>query len=240
MRYTWPLLLLLCSGFVPVQGQTPQTVLRQWYAAQREAEAVYTFLEVKESTQLRVEGPSGKMETRMVAQISGVPGTMDVERSIEQMFFNNRPVPQAKFETEEQRRYHMVGVGLRAFMQSALFPQRLLARMRPISPIQREQIDGTLYWRFEMEPRREMRAVERLTVWFAPDDLRLHQIRLVLNRRHNNQPLVVTTTYTRLNSLDLPASRITEGTTRRKRRGKLFTHLFEMRVTFSDYHLTSE
>lgn len=180
----------------------------------------------------------GQQETFIESRIEGTPGTMDFDRTIEQMRFNGQPIPLAKRAQEERRRYNVIGVGFKAFMQSAAFPTRLFARMTPSTPLQREVNDGVAYWRFEMIPRRDMPAIERLTVWFDQKERRLHQVRMVINRRSDNQPLVVLTRYARFDGIDLPVVRTTEGTVRRRRRGKLFTYIFKLEMTFDNHQLT--
>lgn len=232
-------IVLLFASLAPAFAQqAARPLVRQWIQEQRATNASFSQLQLTEKTRLLVEGPAGPQETLLEARIEGIPGTMDFERTIEQMRFNRRPIPLARREAEERRRYNVMGVAFKAFMQSAGLPARLLARMTPTTPLQRDIIDGKTYWRFEMTPRREIPAIERLTVWFDQDDESLHQIRMVLNRRNGEQPLVVHTQYDRFEGLDLPVERITEGTVRRRQRGKLFTYIFKLQMTFGNHSLT--
>ena len=50
-------------------------------------------------------------------------------------------------------------------------------------------------------------------------------------------PFTITTTYRRIDGLDLPVARTVEGTIPTRRRMRTFTLLFRLEATYSDYRL---
>ena len=101
-------------------------------------------------------------------------------------------------------------------------------------------MDDGLYWRLEVVPRLENRPVERITLWFTQQGQRLHRSRILVQPRNGQPPILLTTDYTRLEGLDVPANRRIEGTVQTKRRMRTFTMLFVYTAAYSDYRLSRE
>lgn len=235
------LFAVLLLGVIPVQAQdapaadsSARDLLRQWHTAQAERLDRVERFTAKEAAAWTLDGPFGTQAMEMTAHITGTQG--DWDRTVASVRVNGRPVVPERWERMRRRRQHLAGPEAEAMTRSVLQLPRLIRWMRPASRPTEEVLDDQQVWRFDLVPERPRSVIERLTLWLAPDGYLL-QSRALLRPRRHPAPFIITTDYTRIQGLDVPAYRHIEGIVQQRRRERTFSMLFDYTATYTDHEL---
>lgn len=210
-----------------------QAWLRDQYDEGREVER-FAF---REASAYVIDGPFGEWHVEQVIRTTGRPGDDRWEHTYESVRLNGRAVAPERWERQAHRRGAPADVPLERIMRALHLRRRLFNRLRPVGAATADDVDGRGAWRLELVGRGDEGPVERMTLWFDRDAVRLLRARAVLRRQADDAPFVVTTDYARVSGLDVPRARHVEGTIQRRRRGRVFTMLFTYDGTFTDYRI---
>lgn len=247
MRFFF-LLTLYSLMVLPLWAQAPEGVVERWREGQMAAFRNAGTVRCVEESDRRVEGPNKTREIHLVSRLRLVPGLMTVEREVERVEMNGRPVP----EGERQRMTRFLSHGRHGHGQGGgrgqgngrgaerervvdllFWPARFAAGLHPAGTLQSDpQADRALRLDLIGAPDQ---SVERLTLWFTPRGDRLLRARLLARHRPEDPPLVVETHYRRYRGLDVPERRHVEGSMLVTKRGRTYTLRYEQQVAYRDY-----
>ena len=229
------LFLVFCSvGFAQAQPGTDWVA--RWTADQRAAHRGIIRVSMLEKTSMRFEYASGSRTMKVEEELSYTPNGDQIESRILAMEVDARVMPP---ETPEQRTRREQG-------REHFDPQREARRFaRPLSVLERLQgqgapemaeVDGRQLVRIAMTAVDPADPIPRLTAWFDQDTAALVQVRAFVGGQAGSA-LTVFVRYVRVDGLDLPVRRHTEGSFSFRRREREFSSLVDVRADISEHRV---
>ena len=192
-----PVVLLLIPAWVA--AQSADTLWTAWLRQQRAAWSNWQKLVVEVEGYHVIDAPYGVRRVRFVVEVHVSPERP--KRQVRRLEVNGKPVPPEAF----LRVVRPEPRGLMPWL-NRWPPFRLLSGLQPWGPILADSLDQVACWRLELRPPAH-RPIERITLWFARDDGRLVQSRLLLRSPRMPAPARLQTRFTRIAGRDLPLHR---------------------------------
>ncbi len=207
------------------QGPPADTLMERWLHAQRQAWSRWQALRVTLEIHRKLDSPFGVRRWQIAAEAYLEADVMGWQ--VRSLDINNRiptpPVP-AFAEAELHALAHVMPL------------RNAWTRWLAHAPAIADTVEAAPCWRVELHPPGPSPA-ERATLWFAQQDGRLLQSRLLVRWRPAAPPRVILTRFTRLHGLDLPQYRYIEWMHPMRRRMRRYTMLITQEVYYRDYRL---
>lgn len=229
MRYGFWFIAFCLLSATRLGAQSADTLWEAWLEQQRQAWQGWEELVVEEEGHRLIDAPYGLHRIRFVAEMRVSP--KHLERKIQLLEIDNRAVQTAAF-----RRV----IPPEPLWLSPLLDQwppfRLLATFQPQGSSVADSTDQVACWRIELLPLNRP-PIERATLWFARDDGRLVQSRLLVRGPRTPAPTVIQTHFVRMGGRDLPVHRQLTWLHPIRRRMHRYTLLITQDLFYRNYHV---
>lgn len=237
LRYRLLLLVFCSAGLASAQPGTDWVA--RWSADQRATQRGIIRVSMLEKTSMRFEYASGSRNMKVEEELSFSPSGDRMDSRILVMEVDSRVMPP---ETPEQR-------ARREQAREHFDPQREARRFaRPLTVLERmaskgtpevAEVDGRQLVRIAMTAVDPADPIPRLTAWFDPQNAALVQVRAFVGGQAGSA-LTVFVRYVRVDGLDLPVRRYTEGSFSFRRREREFSSLVDVRADISEHRVERE
>lgn len=235
-----------------------QRTVRAWIDGQQRLAQRIEHVAFVERSRRGLHGPFGSQVMEVDARVSGAPGG-EWARELRRVRMDDRDVPPDEWGGLDER-HHMLRGPLARMIEDIGLPLRLARQLRPRSVEWTDDADGDRVLRVDLEasssrraprdrrgdPRRDRRrgggrgpeppAVESATFWFDAGAGRLTRS-IVRLRGSDDAPVTITTSYARVDGMDVPRHRRVDGTHTVRRRMRTFTLSFDLDASYSDYRI---
>lgn len=227
MRYVLYLVALFLLTTTCVEAQSADTLWAAWLRGQRAAWQDWQQLSVEVEGHHVIDAPYGVRRVRFVAEAHITPERM--ERRVRLLEVDGRVMPTEAFPRMVRPKPRWLEPLLDHWP-----PFRLLAGLRPWGPAVADSVDRVACWRFDLQPPGRP-PIERITLWFARDDGRLVQSRLLLRGPRMPVPARLQTRFARIEGRDLPVHRRLTWLHPVRRRMRRYTLLITQELFYRDY-----
>ncbi|NNE45059.1 MAG: hypothetical protein HKN37_00205 [Rhodothermales bacterium] len=207
---------------------------RQWLRTQVQQWDQVVRVDLRETTNRKLDGPSGSQSVTLSADVTIYPREGDLDRRVVAAELNGRRVPDDRLEELTNRWSNFTrDLG----QESTVFAdlrQRMLQRTRPTGRPTLERRDGKDLYRVDLLSTVPRLRIDRMTLWFDAADGRLVRSRTIFRPRAQRTSLIVENEYRRIAQLDVPVRRSIEATVQQKRRLRHFTTIISVQSLFED------
>lgn len=228
-------LFLVLTAPGAIAAQPTGAFVRAWADAQQRAADDVAVVRMEETTERTLDTGFGARRLHVEAALAGLPGGA-WRRTVRAATVNGRPIPPERVERLEDGFHRRMGDD--RLLDALLLPAPLLRRLQPLRPRgEADAVFGRPAVRFDFAARGDA-PVERVSLWFEPDERRLLHARVVLARPRpadRAAHLVVTTDYARIDELDLPVRRRLDGSVRMRRRSRAFTVVVDAESRYANH-----
>lgn len=214
----------------------PALLMRRWAASQAEDARNIQRIIIEERTERVLDGPFGLRTMRVHARLTGSPRSSDWRRDILEAFANDRELTDREYRRFRSN-HHLGSRQPEWLLEDFLLPSHLLAGMKPVGSATRVRWGEDVALQFDVATLNARAPVHRVTIWMDPDHARLLRTRAVWRRPEGGATTLVTTSYSRIGGFDVPVRRSIEGTTRTRRRLRIFTLVFRVETEYLDHRI---